>query len=124
MRSRLRVWCPWPSTCRRRRHRRHRNYSMRNCGDSTGWRMMKSFLDLILSLTKAAHAAVRLIQTFPTIKLPAGEKVEFVGVEKQTMTLVISTTEGCKAAFTIGPLSDVCWSWALKGCYQSSIYPS
>src|SRR5690349_11673491 len=123
MRSRLRAWCPWPSTCRRH-HRGHRNYSMRNFGDSTGWRMMKSFLDMIVSITKAAYTVVRLIPTFPTIKIPAEEKVELVWVEKQKMTLVIFTTEGCKVAFTISPLSDVCWSWAVKGCYQSSTYLS
>ena len=46
-------------------------------------------------LTEAAYTVVRLIQRFPTMKLPPGEKVELVGVEKQTMTLVLSITEGC-----------------------------
>lgn len=46
-------------------------------------------------LTEAAYTVVRLIQRFPTMKLPLGEKVELVGVEKQTMTLVLSITEGC-----------------------------
>lgn len=47
-------------------------------------------------LTEAAYTVVRLIQRFPTIKLPKDEKVELTGVEKQMMTLVISSTEGCK----------------------------
>lgn len=47
-------------------------------------------------LTEAAYAVVRLIRQYPQITLPPGEKVELVGVEKQTMTLVLSVTEGCK----------------------------
>ena len=47
------------------------------------------------ALTEAAYTVVRILQQFPTIRLPAGQKVELVGVEKQTMTLVISSTEGC-----------------------------
>jgi hypothetical protein len=48
------------------------------------------------ALTEAGYTVVRLLQRFQTIKLPAGEKVELVGVEKQHMTLVISIKEGCK----------------------------
>ena len=47
-------------------------------------------------LTEASYTVVRLIQRFPMIQLPRGEKLELVGVEKQTMTLVLSITEGCK----------------------------
>lgn len=49
-----------------------------------------------LALTEAAYTIVRILQKFPTIKLPEGEVVELMGVEKQTMTLVMSITEGCK----------------------------
>lgn len=49
-----------------------------------------------LALTEAAYTIVRIIQKFPTIKLPEGEVVELMGVEKQTMTLVMSITDGCK----------------------------
>lgn len=48
-----------------------------------------------LALTEAAYTVVRLLLKFPNIHLPAGQKVEIVGVEKQTMTLVLSSTEGC-----------------------------
>lgn len=48
------------------------------------------------ALTEAAYAIVRIFQRYPTIKLPEGEKVELVGVEKQSMTLVLQITEGCK----------------------------
>lgn len=46
-------------------------------------------------LTEAAYTVVRLIQRFPTLKLPTGEIAELTGVEKQRMTLVVSSTEGC-----------------------------
>ena len=47
------------------------------------------------ALTEAAYTVVRLLHQFPLIRLPAGQKVEILGVEKQTMTLVLSSTEGC-----------------------------
>lgn len=47
-------------------------------------------------LTEAAYTVVRLCQRFPLLKLPDGEKVELTGVEKQKMTIVMSSTEGCK----------------------------
>ena len=34
------------------------------------------------ALVEAAYAVVRIIQRFPTIKLPEGEKVELGGIEK------------------------------------------
>ena len=48
-----------------------------------------------LALTEAAYTVVRILLKFPIIRLPAGQKVEITGVEKQTMTLVLSSTEGC-----------------------------
>ncbi|KIW02606.1 hypothetical protein, variant [Verruconis gallopava] len=47
------------------------------------------------ALTEAAITVVRLIRRFPNMKLPEGETVELVGVEKQTTTLVVSITNGC-----------------------------
>lgn len=47
------------------------------------------------ALTEAAYTVVRILCHFPAIQLPAGQKVEILGVEKQTMTLVLSSTEGC-----------------------------
>ena len=52
-------------------------------------------LSVDFALTEAGYTVVRLLQRFPTIKLPAGENVELVGVEKQVMTLVVSIKEGC-----------------------------
>jgi cytochrome P450 len=48
------------------------------------------------ALTEAAYTIVRLIQRFPVIQLPPGEIVELTGVEKQTVTLVMFITQGCK----------------------------
>ena len=47
------------------------------------------------ALTEAAYTVVRVLLKFPVIRLPAGHKVELTGVEKQTITLVLSSTEGC-----------------------------
>ncbi|KAF2435579.1 cytochrome P450 alkane hydroxylase [Tothia fuscella] len=51
------------------------------------------------ALTEAAYTIVQLLQRFPSIKLPEGELVELVGVEKQLTTLVVSITNGCKVDF-------------------------
>lgn len=48
------------------------------------------------ALTEVGYAVVRIFQRYPSIKLPVGEKVELVGVEKQTVTLVLQITDGCK----------------------------
>lgn len=48
------------------------------------------------ALTEAAYTVVRLLQRYPVIKLPEGERVDIVGAEKQTMTLVIQIADGCK----------------------------
>ena len=55
-------------------------------------------LGMDFGLTEAAYVVVRLLQRFPQLGLPAGENVELVGVEKQTMTLVMSSTKGCRVS--------------------------
>ena len=57
----------------------------------TDW--LPSLVDF--ALTEAAYTVVRLLQQFPSLRLPAGVKVERTGLEKQTMTLAIRATEGC-----------------------------
>lgn len=56
----------------------------------------RTCLGIDFGLTEAAYTVVRLIQEISMIRLPPGQKVELVGVEKQTMTLVLSITDGCK----------------------------
>jgi len=48
------------------------------------------------ALTEAAYVVVRLMQSFGEIRLPEGEVLELVGVEKQVTTLVVSIKDGCK----------------------------
>jgi cytochrome P450 len=48
------------------------------------------------ALTEAAYAVTRIFQRYPEIALPEGEKVEIVGNEKQTVTIVLQITDGCK----------------------------
>ena len=54
-------------------------------------------LGMEFGLAETAYSVVRLIQRYPNMRLPASEKVELLGVEKQTITLVMSPTEGCRA---------------------------
>ena len=56
-------------------------------------------LGMDFALTEAAYTVVRILQTFPTLKLPENSVVELVGVEKQTMTLTVASAEGCKVEF-------------------------
>lgn len=48
------------------------------------------------ALTEAAYVITRILQRYPKVGLPEGEKVELVGVEKQITTLVLQIAEGCK----------------------------
>jgi hypothetical protein len=47
------------------------------------------------ALTEAAYTIVRIFERYPSIRLPVGERVDLVGAEKQTMTLVLQITNGC-----------------------------
>ncbi|KAL6151986.1 hypothetical protein ACJQWK_04788 [Exserohilum turcicum] len=48
------------------------------------------------ALTEAGYTIVRLLQSFPDLKLPHGEQLELLGVEKQKSTVVLTIAEGCK----------------------------
>ncbi|KAL3480618.1 cytochrome P450 [Aspergillus californicus] len=48
------------------------------------------------ALMEISYTVVRLLQTFPSISLPGGEIVEPVGSEKQRLTLVLSSLDGCR----------------------------
>ena len=56
--------------------------------------LIESFL-VDFALTEAAYIVVRILLKFPMIRLPKGQKVEIIGAEKQTLTLVLSSTQGC-----------------------------
>lgn len=48
------------------------------------------------ALMEVYYTIVRLLQTFDVIKLPDGDVVEPVGSERQHLTLVLSSADGCR----------------------------
>ena len=48
------------------------------------------------ALMEASCAVVRIIQRFPNIRLPPNHPVVPTGQEKQTLTIFLSSTDGCK----------------------------
>lgn len=48
------------------------------------------------ALTEASYGIVRVLQTFPNIRLPPQEAQEPTGQEKQSLTIVVSSAEGCR----------------------------
>ena len=48
------------------------------------------------ALMEASCAVVRILQTFPNIRLPAGHNVVPTGQERQNLTIVISSADGCE----------------------------
>jgi cytochrome P450 len=47
------------------------------------------------ALMQVSYTLIRLLQSIPEISLPAGEKNDTPGTEKQLLTLVLSCAEGC-----------------------------
>ncbi len=48
------------------------------------------------ALMEVSYTIVRLLQASSLMTLPAGEKIEPVGAEKQRLTLVLSSKDGCR----------------------------
>jgi hypothetical protein len=48
------------------------------------------------ALTEASYGIVRIAQTFPGLRLPPDIVKEETGQEKQSLTIVVSSAEGCK----------------------------
>ena len=48
------------------------------------------------ALMEVSYTIVRLLQAFATIRLPSGEKNEPIGTERQRLTLVLSSADGCR----------------------------
>ncbi|PMD37883.1 cytochrome P450 [Hyaloscypha variabilis F] len=48
------------------------------------------------ALTEASYGIVRILQTFPNLRLPPDLPIEPSGSEKQTLTMVVASAEGCK----------------------------
>lgn len=45
---------------------------------------------------EASCAVVRILRTFPIIRLPSDHPTVPTGQEKQNLTLVVSSADGCK----------------------------
>ncbi|KAG8413799.1 hypothetical protein J3459_012483 [Metarhizium acridum] len=48
------------------------------------------------AVMEVSYTIVRLLQEYSVIKLPPGEADEPVGMERQTLTLVLSIADGCR----------------------------
>ncbi|OCK99714.1 cytochrome P450 [Cenococcum geophilum 1.58] len=48
------------------------------------------------ALTEASYGIVRILQTFPNLRLAPDLPKESTGKEKQTLTIVVASAEGCK----------------------------
>ncbi|KAL9011050.1 MAG: hypothetical protein Q9173_004067, partial [Seirophora scorigena] len=48
------------------------------------------------ALVEASCGIVRMIQSFPNIRLPPNVPREPTGQERQSLTIVVSSAEGCK----------------------------
>lgn len=48
------------------------------------------------AMMEVAYTVVRLLQAFPDVRMPSGEDIEPVGTERQRLTLVLSSGDGCR----------------------------
>lgn len=48
------------------------------------------------ALLEAAYAIARIVQAFPGLALPPDEPVEPIGHERQSITLTMAPTDGCR----------------------------
>ena len=58
------------------------------------------------ALMEVSYTIVRLLQAFTTIRLPSAEKNEPVGTERQRLTLVLSSADGCRVELVKRAKSD------------------
>ena len=49
---------------------------------------------------EASCGIVRILQAFPNLRLPPGVAKEPTGQEKQALTIVIASADGCKVLLT------------------------
>ncbi|KAL2699682.1 hypothetical protein AAEP93_009657 [Penicillium crustosum] len=70
--------------------------------DGVGWGFMpfhggpRICLGKEFALTEASHAIIRIIQSFPELRLPPETPSVPPGEEKQALTIVVMSAEGCK----------------------------
>jgi cytochrome P450 len=55
-------------------------------------------IDLLedFALSEGSYAIVKMIQAFPNLRLPPEIQKEKTGQEKQSLTILVSSAEGCK----------------------------
>lgn len=53
-------------------------------------------LGMDMALMEASYGLARVVQAFPNLALPPGSKIEPPGTEKQALTLVLASGDGCK----------------------------
>ncbi|KAI0122376.1 cytochrome P450 monooxygenase [Daldinia grandis] len=56
----------------------------------------RTCLGMDFSLTGGAYTIVRILQRFPSVKLPAGERIQVSGKERQMATISLKPADGCK----------------------------
>ncbi|KAI1385870.1 cytochrome P450 monooxygenase [Hypoxylon trugodes] len=56
----------------------------------------RTCIGMDFSLTNGAYALVRILQRFPTMKLPPGETVCVAGQERQIVTISLRPADGCR----------------------------
>ena len=49
-------------------------------------------------MLEVAYTVARVVQVFPRIEVSPGEPAADLGREKQTLTLVVSSAEGCRVS--------------------------
>ena len=54
------------------------------------------------AMMEVYYTVIRLFQAFQSIELPSGEVIEPVGTERQTLTLVLSSADGCRVSVKRG----------------------
>ncbi|KAI0165383.1 cytochrome P450 monooxygenase [Hypoxylon sp. FL1284] len=74
----------------------------RDAAAHRGWTFLpfgggpRTCLGMDFSLTEGAYAIVRILQRFPSIRLPADEPVQVAGQEKQAVTISLRPADGCR----------------------------
>ena len=48
------------------------------------------------ALMEASYGIIRIIQTFPNMRLPPDLEIEEVGMEKQALTITLAIANGCR----------------------------
>ena len=48
------------------------------------------------AMMEASCAVIRILQTFPQVRLPPGHRVVPLGQEKQELTVFLKSAEGCQ----------------------------